>query len=31
MITGIVFILFVFFARNGIAGVAQSAWERVRR
>ncbi len=31
MITGIVFILFVFFARNGIAGIAQSAWERVRR
>jgi len=31
MITGIVFILFVFFARNGIAGAAQSAWKMVRR
>ena len=31
MITGAVFILFVFFARNGIIGIAQSAWERVRR
>ena len=31
MITGIVFIFFVFFARNGIAGAAQRAWEMVRR
>lgn len=31
MITGIVFILFVFFARNGIIGIARSAWGRVRR
>ncbi len=31
MITGAVFILFVFFARNGIIGILQSAWERARR
>lgn len=31
MITGVVFILFVFFARNGIVGIARSAWVRVRR
>lgn len=31
MITGVVFILFVFFARNGIVGIARSAWRRVRR
>ena len=31
LITGIVFILFVFFARDGIAGMARSAWGRVRR
>jgi branched-chain amino acid transport system permease protein len=31
MITGAVFILFVFFARNGIAGFARSVWERVHR
>jgi len=31
MITGAVFILFVFFARNGIVGAAQRAWEMVRR
>jgi len=31
MIAGIVFILFVFFARNGIVGVARAAWGRFRR
>lgn len=31
MITGAVFILFVFFARNGIVGILQSVWGRVRR
>lgn len=30
MITGIVFILFVFFARNGIVGIARSVWGRFR-
>lgn len=29
MITGAVFILFVFFARDGIVGLAKSVWERV--
>lgn len=31
MITGAVFILFVFFARGGIVGLAQSLWRKVRR
>lgn len=31
MITGIVFILFVFFAREGLAGIARSIWRMVRR
>ena len=31
MITGVVFILFVFFARDGIVGLARSAWGMVRR
>lgn len=31
MMAGIVFILFVFFARNGIVGIARSAWGRFRR
>ena len=31
MITGAVFILFVFFARGGIVGIARSIWRRVRR
>lgn len=31
MITGAVFILFVFFARGGIVGIAQSVWRRFKR
>ncbi|MEW6635448.1 MAG: branched-chain amino acid ABC transporter permease [Actinomycetota bacterium] len=31
MIAGIVFILFVFFARNGVAGIVRNLWERIRR
>jgi branched-chain amino acid transport system permease protein len=31
MITGAVFILFVFFARGGIIGLARSVWRRIHR
>lgn len=31
MIMGVVFILFVFFARRGVVGIAQDLWKRVRR
>lgn len=30
MITGVVFILFVFFARRGIVGLAEDLWRKVR-
>lgn len=30
LITGVVFILFIFFARQGLAGFATSIWKRVR-
>jgi len=31
MITGAVFVLFVFFARGGVVGLIRSAWKRVHR
>lgn len=31
MIAGLVFIFFVFFARDGVVGITRSAWRKVRR